>query len=163
MDELVGQLAFLKKKFPIYKEFAGHTIEDIFDKEQLERAQLLTVTTLASGYLLNNEGKFTFRAFDAQLQVAPLNVFLEGDFNKDGKKEVLAAGNYFGITPYHGRFDGLAGNLINTDGSISEGNDLGLNFTQKVVRSLDLIMIKNTEYLMVTFNNETPQFYKIGK
>ncbi|GHA42055.1 hypothetical protein GCM10007103_24220 [Salinimicrobium marinum] len=161
LDELVGQLSFLRKKFPAYKEFAGKKLEQIFDSKQLVEAELHEVNTLASGYLLNNNGKFTFKKFEAALQLAPVTSFLKADFNNDNFEEVLIAGNYFGTTPYHGRFDGLAGNIIAHDGKILEGNEIGLNFTQKSVRSLNIITLNNSRYLMVTFNNDRPAFYKI--
>jgi hypothetical protein len=161
LDELVGQLSFLRKKFPAYREFAGKQLEQVLDRKQLEKAELLEVNTLASGYLLNNNGKFTFKKFESALQVAPVTSFLQADFNNDNSDEVLAAGNYFGTTPYHGRFDGLAGNIITKKGEILEGNEIGLNFTQKSVRNLNLIEINNSRYLMVTFNNDKPAFYKI--
>ena len=162
LDELVGQLSFLRKKFPAYREFAGKQLEQVLDSKQLENAELLEVNTLASGYLLNNNGKFTFKKFEAALQVAPVTSFLKADFNNDNSDEVLAAGNYFGTTPYHGRFDGLAGNIITKKGEILEGNEIGLNFTQKSVRNLNLIKMNDSRYLMVTFNNEKPAFYKIS-
>ncbi|QED37285.1 hypothetical protein FK178_05955 [Antarcticibacterium arcticum] len=163
LDELVSQLSFLRKKFPAYKDFAGKTIEEIFEKEQLEKADLLTVQTLASGYLLNSGGTFTFKAFEAPLQVAPVTSFLVEDFTSDGKKEVLIAGNYFGVTPYHGNFSSLAGAMITSTGRIIEGDQLGLNLTQKSVRGMALIMIRGERFLMVTVNNDKPQFYKLGK
>ena len=163
LDELVSQLSYLRKKFPAYKEFAGKSLDQIFDKEQLEKAEVLNVNTLASGYLHNREGKFTFEEFDVPLQVSPLTSFFKGDFNHDGKSEVLVGGNYFGVTPYHGRFDGSAGNILTERGTILEGNELGLNFTQKAVRSLDIINFQGVPYLMVTLNNDKPQFYKFNK
>lgn len=109
LDELAGQMSFLKRKFTSYKDFAGQPVEEIFNKEQLAKASLITVSNLASGYLLNSGGKFTFKPFDAPLQVAPLTTFLKFDFNGDGIEEVLAAGNYFGVSPYHGRLGSIAG------------------------------------------------------
>lgn len=161
LDELVGQLSFLRKRFPAYKEFAGRTVEEIFEKEQLEKADLLTVSTMASGYLLNSGGKFTFKPFQASLQVAPVTRFLKGDFNKNGKEEVLIGGNYFGVTPYHGRFGSLAGNILTSGGGIIEGNRLGLNFSGKAVRSMDIINYQGSNYLLVSYNKEKPEFYKI--
>jgi hypothetical protein len=162
LDELVGQLSYLRKKFPKYKDFAGKTIEEVFEKESLEEAKLLKVHTMASGYLLNQEGKYIFKPFESALQVAPILAFLKADFNKDNQEEVLVAGNYFGITPYHGRFDALAGNIITKNGEVLEGVELGLNLTQKSVRSLDLINFKGKDYLMLSLNNGKPQFYKLN-
>ena len=161
LDELVGQLSYLRKKFPAYKDFAGKTIEEIFEKESLKEAKLLKVHTMASGYLLNKDGKFIFKRFENALQTAPIMAFLKADFNKDNHEEVLVAGNYFGVTPYHGRFDAMAGNLITQNGEVLEGVELGLNLTQKSVRSLDLINFKGIDYLMVSLNNAKPLFYKL--
>lgn len=161
LDELVSQLTYLRKKFPSYKDFAGKSIEDIFEKEQLKKSNLLEVNTLSSGYLLNSGGKFTFKDFKENLQVAPITSFLPGDFNNDGNEEVLVGGNYFGVTPYHGRFSSLAGNVIIDEKAIIEGNELGLNLTQKAVRNFKLISFQGAKYLMVILNNDTPQFYKL--
>ncbi|WP_311195986.1 VCBS repeat-containing protein [Antarcticibacterium sp. 1MA-6-2] len=161
LDELVGQLSYLRKKFPSYKDFAGKSIEDIFDKAQLNKSNLLEVNTLSSGYLLNFGEKYTFKPFKENLQVAPITSFLAGDFNNDGKEEVLIGGNYFGVTPYHGRLSSLAGNVIVNEKTTIEGNALGLNFTQKAVRNLKLINFQGAKYLMVIINNDTPQFYKL--
>ncbi len=161
LDDLSSQLSYLRKKFPSYSEFAGKTIQEIFDEQQIKNSKVLEINTLSSGYLLNQNGKFTFKAFKTPLQVAPITSFLKADFNGDAQEEVMAAGNYFGVTPYHGRFDGLAGNIITVDGKIMEGSELGINFTQKAVRHLDIINIKDSRYLMVTFNNRKPEFYKI--
>lgn len=162
LDELAGQMSFLKRKFTSYKDFAGQPVEEIFNKEQLAKASLITVSNLASGYLLNSGGKFTFKPFDASLQVAPLTTFLKFDFNGDGIEEVLAAGNYFGVSPYHGRLGSIAGNMITAEGEILEGVQLGLDFTQKAVSSLDILTIDGIRHLLVTYNNEKPEIYKLN-
>lgn len=161
LDELGSQMSFLKRKFTSYQTFAGKSMEEIFDKARLDKAEVFTVDQLASGYLLNSGGKFTFEAFDAPLQVAPITAFLNFDFDGDGMEEVLVGGNYFGVSPYHGRFGSLAGNIITSEGKILEGDQLGLNFTQKSVRSLDIIRFQGIPYLLVTFNNEKAAVYQL--
>ena len=161
LDELAGQLSYLRKRFSTYEEFAGTPLKGIFTEKELSDATVFNISTMASGYLLNKDGKFTFEPFATSLQIAPITSFLKADFNKDKKQEVLVGGNYFGVTPYHGRFDGLAGNLITSDGIILEGNELGLNLAQKVVRGLDIVHLNDTDILMVTFNDDKPAFYEI--
>ncbi|SHM41362.1 Repeat domain-containing protein [Cyclobacterium lianum] len=161
LDELSSQMSFLRKKFTAYTDFAGKPVEEILDEEQLEKASLLTVHTLASGYLLDSGGGFTYEAFEAPLQVAPLTSFLKYDFNGDGKEEVLAGGNYFGVSPYHGRFGSLSGNIITAEGKLLDGDQLGLNFTQKAVRSLDIVNFGDEDYLLVTINNEKPEVFRL--
>src|SRR5690554_4425 len=162
LDELGSQMSFLKRKFTSYQDFAGRSIEEIFDKGRLDNADLRTVDQLASGYLVNSGGKFIFKAFDTALQLAPINTFLSFDFNGDGKEEVLVGGNYFGVSPYHGRFGSLAGNIITSEGEILEGDQLGLNFTQKAVRSLNIINFQGIPYLLVTVNNGQAEVYQIN-
>ena len=102
----------LRKKFTNYKSFAGKSIDAIFDSSVLKKAAILEVHQLASGYLKNENNSFRFVPFKNELQVSPISSFLEYDFNADGKKEILTAGNYFGVTPFHGRFDSFPGALI---------------------------------------------------
>lgn len=161
LDELAAQLPFLKKKFPEYKGFAGKSIEEIFSKEQLEKAQIMEVEELSSGYLLNTGGKFIFKPFKASLQMAPITHFIKADFLGNSTEEVLAAGNFFGVTPYHGRFDALAGNLIISEDEIMEGSELGLDLSQKQVSGLKILEFNGKKVLVVGINNSKPEFYEI--
>ena len=163
LDDLSGQLVFLRKKFNTYESFAGKSINDIFDKDMLSKAEILEVHTLASGYLKNDDGKFSFVPFDESLQTSPILAFLGADFDGDEQTEVLAAGNYFGVKPYHGRFDGFSGALIKNSQNISLGYTLGLNLHNKSVRHLDLLTAFDKTYLLVTFNNDAAEVYEILK
>lgn len=160
LDELSSQLVSLvKKKFPSYKEFAGKDLYEIFDRETLGKGTLFQVNTLKSGYLKNENGKFTFHPFPTYLQVAPINKFLVDDFDGDSKVEALAAGNYFGVTPYNGRFDGFDGALIKDENTILYGSQIGLDFMQKAIRDLNVITVGQKKYLLVTVNNDEVQLY----
>ena len=160
-DDLSSQLIFLRKKFNAYKDFAGLEIEKVFGKEVLAKATVLNVTTLASGYLENNEGKFTFKPFKEELQVSPLTAFLTHDFDGDNKKEVLLGGNYFGVKPYHGRFDSFSGAMIKNENEVILGNTLGLDFANRSLRHLNIVTFNDKDYLLATFNNEKVQVYEI--
>ncbi|AVR46708.1 hypothetical protein C7S20_16340 [Christiangramia fulva] len=163
MDELASQLSqLIRKRFNTYKEFAGKSVDHVFTKEELESAKLLKVHTMASGYLENNNGHFSFKPFDHQLQVAPLRAMLAYDFNKDGKKEVLLGGNYFGITPYHGKFDSFGGALLINSYKILNSSQIGLNLSQKSVKDLSVLHISEDPYLLVTINDSKIELYKIN-
>lgn len=161
LDELSGQLVFLRKKFNTYKEFAGKTMEQIFDKTILDKAKVLEVHELRSGYLKNMGNKFTFVPFKSELQVSPIKSFLSHDFDGDSKNEVLVAGNYFGVTPFQGRFDSFPGALITNENDIILGDRLGLELTQKSIRHLNIVTINNVTYLLVTLNNDKAQIYRV--
>lgn len=163
LDELAGQLISLRKKFTDYASFAGKSMTQIWDKKILDNATLLEVNELRSGYLENKNGRFTFVPFQETLQLSPITAFLSHDFDSDGKEEVLAGGNYFGTTPFHGRLDAFPGALIKNKTTIIPGHSLGLDLTQKSVRHLNMIDFNGQSYLIVTLNNDKAQVYQILK
>jgi len=139
LDDLAGQMVYLKKTFPNYTKFAGKNLTEIFSKPVLDNAQRLEVNELRSGS------------------------FLVHDFDGDGNKEALAAGNYFGVKPYHGRFDAFPGAMITSENDVILGDELGLDFLQKSARHLRLIRMNNQDYVLAVFNNDTAQVYIINK
>ncbi len=162
LDELAGQLNYLKKKYNTYKDFSGKTITEIFGKEKLDNAVELTVTTLSSGYLRNDKSSFSFVPFDDfLLQLSPLRAMLKYDFNKDGHEELLLGGNYFGVTPYHGKFDSFSGAAITKNGTIIPAHQIGVNFFGKAVKNLNILKFETKKYLLVTYNNHVIEIYKI--
>lgn len=160
-DDLSSQLIFLRKKFNAYKDFAGLEIKEVFDREVLAKTKVLEVNTLASGYLQNNGDSFAFKAFSEELQVSPLTAFLAHDFDGDNKEEVLLGGNYFGVKPYHGRFDSFPGALIKNENKVILGHSLGLDFANRSLRQLNIITLNDKDYVLATFNNENVQVYEI--
>ena len=162
LDELSAQMVGLRKKFLTYKSFAGKSIEGVLDENALKNSTVLEVNTLESGYLENNDGKYSFVPFKSELQVAPIRAFVEYDFDKDGNTEILAAGNYFGIKPYHGRLDSFSGALIKDKNDVILGNKLGLELELKSVRHLKMIDLNGKTYLLVTFNDDKAQVYDLG-
>jgi hypothetical protein len=162
LDELAEQFSgMLKKKFNSYKSFAGKTLEEVFDPKMLEKGKLFEVHNLKSGYLKNDNGKFTFVPFSNKMQVAPITCFVKSNFDSDTNDEVFAAGNYFGVSPYHSRFDGFSGALIKNEKTILLGNQIGIDLTQKAVRHLDIVNFNGKKYVLVTINNKKAELYEM--
>ena len=162
-DMLAGQIVSLHKKFTSYESFAGKTIEEIFTSDQLRKAIVYEVTTLATGYLRNDGDKFSFQSFSNELQLSPVLAMLKYDFDKDGNEEILLGGNYFGVQPFNGRYGSFAGAIINNKGKVVSGNDVGLHFINLSVRHLNVISFSGTTYLLVTINNGPAQVYRLLK
>lgn len=160
-DELSSQLVQLKKKYNTYTEFAGQNISQIFNETALESSEVLLVHRLESGVLRNENGKFNFEPFDQYLQLSPLLDFVSFDFDNNGQEEVLVGGNYFGVTPYHGRFDSFPGALINSEGNVTLTPTLGLDLSNKSVRHLKIITINNKPHLLVVNNNDKAFIFEI--
>ncbi|MGB5172052.1 MAG: VCBS repeat-containing protein [Eudoraea sp.] len=163
LDGIAGQIVQIKKKYTNYKDFAGKTVTQIFDEETLEKSIVLNVSELRSGYLENSNGTFKFVPFQKELQWAPITEFLIFDFDGDGDEEVLAAGNYFGVKPYHGRFGSFPGAMIKSKNDVILGNEIGLDLSQRSTRHLTIISLNNQPYLLATFNNEKARVYELIK
>jgi len=163
LNELAEQLVFLRKKFPNYKDFAGKTIEEVFGAELLKKATVFEVNTLTSGFLRNTENTFIFEPFPDALQVAPMKAFVAYDFDGDGEESVLVGGNYFGMIPFHGRYDSFSGAMITSETDIVLGNQLGLAMEHKSVRHLRIIQLNDQPYLLIVYNNEAAEIYQIQK
>lgn len=162
LDGLAAQMVSLKKKFNTYASFAGKSINEIFDKKILEKAKVLEVEELRSGFLRNDKGHFSFVPFQNELQVSPLMAFVSHDFDGDGKEEILAAGNYFGVKPYQGRFDSFPGALIEDENNVILGSRIGLDLSQKSVRHLNIIDHNDQAYLLATINDDRAQVYRLN-
>lgn len=160
LDRLSGQLSsFFKKKYNNYKSFAGQTIEEVLGTEAINQAELFKVHTLQSGYLSNEGDSFRFIPFDERLQVAPINTMIY--LFTDNINGLLLAGNYKGVTPFHGRMDGFKGALVFKDDHIVSGEEIGLDFYNKVINQLGEITINNKQYLVAVEHNGEVQFYEI--
>jgi enediyne biosynthesis protein E4 len=162
-DILASQIVGLKKKYQSYQSFAGKTVDEVFTEQQLKGSVAYKVHCLASGYLKNENGKFVFTKLPTEMQISPVMAQLVEDFDSDGKKEVLLAGNYFGVQPFHGRYGSFGGALIRNEQNVQNGISLGLNFINQSVRHLNVIKFKGDRYLLVTINNGKAQLYKLPR
>jgi len=141
-DDLTDQLPILKKKFLEYHTYSTATINDIFTKEQLKDANVLKAEMLETVYLENTGNGFKLRPLPMEVQYAPIYAITSIDANKDGKKDLLLAGNNSWTRIKFGQFTGNHGMLLTGDG---KGNfkyvpqlQSGLNIRGNV-RSLESI------------------------
>ncbi len=160
-DELAKQMVHLRKKYNRYQDFAGQTVEQIFEKT-LSDSEVLEVNELRSGVLINDNGSFTFEPFDIEQQFAPILAGLSADFDADGTDELLLAGNFFGIKPFMGRLGAYPGALLD-NGKFTPANQLGLNLANRSVRHLNILDHNEHRYLLVTVHNDSLQIYKINR
>ncbi|WP_336514999.1 VCBS repeat-containing protein [Pollutibacter soli] len=116
-DELEHQIPSIKKKYLKYGDFAGKNIREIFG-DHLDNAKILRVTSLSSTAFLNDsKGNFSSISFPLLMQTAPVFAILPGDFNRDGKMDLIAAGNFGGVLPFEGRYDALLPSFCEGDGT----------------------------------------------
>ncbi|MGH7673084.1 MAG: VCBS repeat-containing protein, partial [Gemmatimonadales bacterium] len=116
-DELVRQMPQLRHRYPSYAAFGASRIEDILPASQLRQATVLEARVFASAVALNNgNGTFDLRPLPVEAQFAPIYASLAEDLDRDGRTDLLLAGNFYGVTPVRGRYDASYGLLLRGDG-----------------------------------------------
>ena len=111
-DEALEQVVSLRKKFTDYKTYATATIEDLFEADALEKATMLSITENRSGLLINEKGTFVFQPLPVQAQFSPVYAIEVADVNKDGKKDLILAGNNANFRIRIGKMDANSGTVL---------------------------------------------------
>ena len=116
-DELLDQIVMLRKKYVHYSDYANTTIEDIFPPEVLKKSKVLQVQQLRNVVLIN-DGKehFSMRELPVQAQFSAVFGILSGDFDHDGKKDLVLGGNFYPFRVQLGREDASKGLFLKGDG-----------------------------------------------
>jgi enediyne biosynthesis protein E4 len=158
-DEMLFQLNLLRKKFTNYSRYASATIEDVIDKPALDKAKKLAVQTTASALVENlGDGKFKMTALPIEAQISSVMGILPGDFNHDGFKDILLAGNFYPYRTQFGRSDSSVGLVLLGNG---KGNfeplpwDKSGFFAAGDVRNMVLLKSShNRKLVVIARNNE---------
>ncbi|HEX8279563.1 MAG TPA: FG-GAP-like repeat-containing protein, partial [Segetibacter sp.] len=115
-DDLTDQLPGLKKKFLEYNKYAEATITDLFTPDQLKDAGVLKTEMLETVYLENTRKEFKLIPLPREAQYAPVYAITSLDANRDGKKDLLFAGNNTWTRIRFGQFTSSNGTLLTAKG-----------------------------------------------
>ncbi|MES2681700.1 MAG: VCBS repeat-containing protein [Bacteroidota bacterium] len=115
-DNMVDQMLFLKKKFLRYRDYSRAKMTDIFTAEQLQKASVFKANNIANTVFINNEGIFAAQLLPFKAQTFPVNAVIADDFDKDGKPDLLLAGNDYGAEIESGRNDAGIGLVLKNNG-----------------------------------------------
>jgi hypothetical protein len=107
----------LTRRFPTAESYARATIQEVFPGTALENATKFSATELRSGvFLSQQDGTFRFTPLPRLAQLAPIYGMAAGDFDGDGRIDLIALGNSFAPIPEVSRFDGGVGWFLRGDG-----------------------------------------------
>jgi enediyne biosynthesis protein E4 len=104
-DELERALPVLKKAYERYDEVAGKTVQYMFYDLFKDYTALEAETLSSSCFINDGKGGFTRQDLQDELQLAP--VFSFAPVSCKNNSGYLAAGNFYGVVPYEGRYDAL--------------------------------------------------------
>jgi len=169
-DEITKQIVSLKKKFPDSKSYAGKTIDEIFSKSQLERANKKLVSNLAHFILINRSDKYEAIELPPITQISLMQDAIINDINQDGLQDIIAGYNFYGNRPYFSPSDAGYGDILINNGDESfKVLDLSmtglmlagdLRALQMDSSSLRLFSAYNNDSVMVQHFNKSFRFPK---
>lgn len=160
-DELERALPVLKKHYLTYSEVAGKTVDYVFFDLFKGYTELQAETLSSSCFLNDGKGGFTRMDLPDGLQAAPVMCFasLQGDNNG-----FLAAGNFYGVIPYEGRYDALQPTLFSYAAKNGWGFNSILPEMNGEIRDAKWLRTTGGDRLLVLArNNDALQFFKQRK
>lgn len=161
------QIPQLKSNIKKYDIFASLGIEDIYGKENLDKALHYEVQTFASVFVENlGEGNFKMTDLPIEAQFSSVNDILVEDINEDGFLDVLLVGNLFVSEIETPRNDAGIGLVLLSDGK-NNFEPLSLEqsglFAKGDAKKIKLLKQKNNELIIVGNNNDLLQIFQVNK
>ena len=155
-DELERQLPVLKKAYLTYSEVAGQTVEYMFYDLFKDYVSLQAEVLSSSCFL--NDGKGNFKRIDLpeQLQTAPIMCF-----STTSNNSFIAAGNFYGVIPYEGRYDALIPTVFSYNKiTASFVTNFSLPLFSGEVKDIKWYNApSNNKVMMMARNNDAPGFF----
>lgn len=163
-DELGKQMpGIINKRFTDYVSFAGKTLNDVVNDDELKGADEFTVNQFASVYLENQGGKFMVHELPMLAQVSKLFALQVMDIDRDGDLDVLGGGNFYGVSTYQGRYDASCGLVLRNDGkgrfTALSPVDSGFMLNGEI-RDIRPIRTAQEQLVLVARNNAGLQLFK---
>jgi len=164
--DLTRQIPGLEKKFPTYESFKDQKITDMFTPEQFTNSARLDVFELETSVFINDgTGNYTIKALPAEVQFSTVHAASVGDYNKDGKIDIILGGNLFNTKPEVGRYDASYGSLLTGDGkgnfSYVPAKTSGLHLKGEI-RAFMEISTPAGNFVIVARSNGPVQVFKIS-
>ncbi len=163
-DQLIDQMPFMRKKFIRYHQYAGKTLDELFSDEQKKGMDVFKTNIFESGVLIN-EGNFSFRFedFHERAQFSTINDIIADDFDGDGIKDLLVAGNSNDPDVSTGNYDATAALLLKGIGggkfTAMPHSAAGLNMKGEVRR---IIYLKEKKQVVFLKNNSVAQVFRVN-
>ena len=161
-DEMTDQMVSLRQKFPTYTSYSTTSLPDILSEDQLKAAKKLEADYFETTWFENDNGVFRTRKLPVEANFFPVYAIATGDFDRDGKQDVILGGNTDHARIKIGKIDAGYGMMLKGDG---KGNfvyvpqlESGLN-VKGCIRDITKTGDKKNEKLIFTINNQAPLIY----
>ncbi|MFT7588029.1 MAG: hypothetical protein ACI959_000235 [Limisphaerales bacterium] len=154
----IDQIPSIKKSFPSFEAFAKASLPDILGADKMEEGQHLIAETFSSSILINNgQGVFNYKTLPLITQCAPINSIVTGDFNQDGKLDLIVAGNNKETEVETVPYDASPGFLLFGDGTgeftVASQEEAGFALNT-AVRNIIPFVFEGKQVFIVAVNSE---------
>ncbi len=167
-DDLIKQMAFIKKKHPDYRAYADlKNPEDLFGAELLGRSLKKQVSTFASAVFINNgSGDFSRRDLPTAAQLSPVMDILAEDLDQDGNTDLFMVGNLYAFRNDIGRGAARPVTYLRGDGQgnfeVRQVSDLNTQLTWGEYRSAAFInQNTSSKRIIAVRNNQKPVLFSL--
>ncbi len=150
------QMPVIAQKFPTYRSYAESDLNGILGKN-MENAMHRKAVLFSSVMLINDNGAFTIKRLPTEAQLSAVNGIIVYDFDKDGKKDILVAGNKFDVEVETTAADASPGAFMKGTGTLDfkpiKHFESGF-YVPYNVKDVQLIMVQGKPVILVTSNND---------
>ncbi len=115
-ERSLEQVPGLKKKYKDYNSFGTASIENIYDADNIEDADLLEAKTFSSSILINTGEGFELVKLAQMTQISAVFGIIYDDFDNDGLDDIIIAGNLYNTEMETPRNDAGQGLFLKGDG-----------------------------------------------
>ncbi len=149
------QMPFITNKFPTFAEFGEANLDDVYG-EKLNTALHREAKLFASVYLENTGAGFNIHKLPTEAQLSAVTGILAQDFDNDGKKDLLIAGNMYHTEVETSRADANIGLFLKGD---NRGNFSPINIEKSGfyapgdVKDMQLLSSANGNTLILLSKN----------
>jgi hypothetical protein len=150
------QCPMIAKKFPSFISFAESDLKTILG-EDIETAVHHEAHIFSTVFFINDNGKFTIKKLPMEAQLSTVNCIMVKDFDKDGKKDILIAGNKFDVEVETTPADASPGVFLKGLGNMNFKSTKPLEsgfFVPYNVKDMQAIKTKNGWEILVSSNDD---------
>ncbi len=157
-EELQRQLPLLKKKYLYAEDFSKASLEDLFGKEKLEKADVFTADYFSNAILINDGNlNFSVQPMPWQAQLSPYRDAVVLNANDDSLPDILLVGNYYESNIQMGRYDADYGTILLNNGkdSLTCESINGLSIKGEIRHIRPVNILKQHAFILVRNNDST--------
>lgn len=167
-SDLQKRVPSIKTKYIKHTDYAKAGFEDIFSAQQREGMTVRTVQTAETSILINEgNGQFSVKALPLQAQTSPIHGVLTGDYDRDGKMDILLTGNFFDVLMEIGRYDANYGLLLLGDNKLNftatKPEQTGFFVRGQVRRMQPVRGANGGQFIVLAKNNDQAQVFAVAK